>query len=365
MRGFLYREGANHARFSMRWVEVLVVFVTVVGASTAPAIGNEPPLADAGLDQQVEQGETVLLDAAGSRDPDGTIVETTWRVEAPNGTTFDPRCSNCTRAEFTATRLGTYNVSLAVTDDAGASRTDWLHVTVVRNPEPRVTLDGPTSVLVDDSGSYRARMAVPNGTLARAVWRVDGNRMDQRELSGERDADTLRVPHRSVGRDRVRVVVHDVEGRTASATRYVRVRAPRPLPSSGSDRVPDRSTPTGPDRTPSTVPTPPDPESETPRSDSQQPSQPRTVPIDERGDPSAQFTIQTATRDRWLTPTPSSGPALVVTGRPTTVAAHAAMRHRAGATSVTTANARVVRDIEINPGDAVSKASNVTEDVFG
>jgi hypothetical protein len=41
---------------------------------------NEPPLADAGLDQTVDRGATVLLDGTGSRDPDGEIVSYQWTV---------------------------------------------------------------------------------------------------------------------------------------------------------------------------------------------------------------------------------------------------------------------------------------------
>ena len=64
------------------------VLVLIVGSILAPSValgGSGPPLADAGLDQDVEQGTTVLLDGTGSRDPDGRIDAYRWRIETPAG----------------------------------------------------------------------------------------------------------------------------------------------------------------------------------------------------------------------------------------------------------------------------------------
>ncbi|WP_255149399.1 PKD domain-containing protein [Halorarius halobius] len=105
---------------------VVVAPASVVGQSS----GNEAPLADAGLDQHVEQGTTVLLDATGSRDPDGEIASYGWRVETPGGTTITPRCPTCGRTRFRPMETGTYAVTVTVTDDDGADSTDTLYVYV-------------------------------------------------------------------------------------------------------------------------------------------------------------------------------------------------------------------------------------------
>lgn len=128
---------------------VAAVAVAPTGATeTGTAAGNEPPLADAGLDQQVDPGTTVLVDATGSRDPDGTVAEYAWRIEAPNGSTVLPACPDCARTRFTPRRTGTYEVDLTVTDDAGASSTDRLYVTVRRGeatPTGTPTPEGATA----------------------------------------------------------------------------------------------------------------------------------------------------------------------------------------------------------------------------
>lgn len=115
-----------------RWTLVtLVVAVAVVPATVAGVhAGNEAPLADAGLDQRVELGTTVLLDATGSRDPDGELTSVEWRIETPEGGIVVPQCPTCGRTQFLPTRVGTYVVTVTVTDDDGVRSSDTLFVTV-------------------------------------------------------------------------------------------------------------------------------------------------------------------------------------------------------------------------------------------
>lgn len=120
---------------------VLVGFLvagTVVApvAVTARAGGNEAPLADAGLDQHVELGTTVLLDATGSRDPDGEIETYEWRIDTPDGSIIVPQCPTCGRSEFRPTKTGTYAVTVTVGDDNGVESTDTLYVVVEGSSTP-------------------------------------------------------------------------------------------------------------------------------------------------------------------------------------------------------------------------------------
>ncbi len=85
---------------------------------------NEPPVADAGSDQTVLVGETVNFDGSGSSDPDGTIDSYDWDFDDTNlGTGVAPIHSYST--------VGTYIVTLTVTDDNGASDTDTVIITVI------------------------------------------------------------------------------------------------------------------------------------------------------------------------------------------------------------------------------------------
>ena len=119
---------------------VAVVGGTVPGLAADPP--NEPPEAEAGLDQDVERGATVLLDAGGSWDPDGEVAAVEWQIRAPNGTVFEPDCATCVETAFVPSRLGTYNVTVTVTDDDGATDSIVRTVTVERAKGPVATYDG-------------------------------------------------------------------------------------------------------------------------------------------------------------------------------------------------------------------------------
>jgi hypothetical protein len=88
---------------------------------------NQPPVADAGPDQFVEDGdnngdESVTLDGSASYDSDGTIISYEW---IQNGFVIgtDPTLT----AIFS---IGTHTVTLNVTDNAGSANSDEVVVTV-------------------------------------------------------------------------------------------------------------------------------------------------------------------------------------------------------------------------------------------
>ena len=107
-----------------------IVVPTAVLAAPAAGTGAGAPLAEAGLDQQVLRGETVRLDATGSRDPDGSVVGYRWRVRTPGGRAVAPQDPAARRTAFPATAVGRYEVRLTVTDDDGNTGTDTMYVRV-------------------------------------------------------------------------------------------------------------------------------------------------------------------------------------------------------------------------------------------
>jgi len=173
----------------MRHVTVVacLLAVAVVGG-TIPGLAaespNEPPEPEAGLDQFVERGATVLLDAGGSWDPDGEVVAVEWQIRAPNGTVIEPDCATCVETAFVPSRLGTYNVTVTVTDDDGAGRSDTLFVTTEPASPPTVDLSATS---VGNGTSFRVRADVRAGdhALERLVWRVDGSRVAVEPASGQ------------------------------------------------------------------------------------------------------------------------------------------------------------------------------------
>jgi inhibitor of cysteine peptidase len=95
--------------------------------------GNQPPVANAGSDQAVTVGATVVLDGSASYDRDGTIVRYSW-VQA-EGTPVALANETTARPTFVAPAGYSdypYRSSfwLTVTDNAGGSASAWVNVTV-------------------------------------------------------------------------------------------------------------------------------------------------------------------------------------------------------------------------------------------
>ena len=89
--------------------------------------GNQPPVANAGVDQSVTDSDgngsqSVALNGSASSDPDGTISSYVWK----EGTT--QIATGATPAVTLA--VGSHTITLTVTDNAGATATDTVVVTV-------------------------------------------------------------------------------------------------------------------------------------------------------------------------------------------------------------------------------------------
>lgn len=111
---------------------------------------NQPPVANAGSDQSVDEGSTVTLDGAGSYDPDGAIYRYLWTQTA--GPPVVLAGADSARATFTAPTVDadvTLRFELKVIDAFQASATDTVTITV-RNLTPAQDKVPPLIVPPDD-----------------------------------------------------------------------------------------------------------------------------------------------------------------------------------------------------------------------
>jgi len=106
-------------------------FLLLAGVSGVYA-ENTPPVADAGDDQTVNEGDTVILDGKDSNDPDGEIVSYQW-VQT-SGTTVTLSAPNSNRTIFDTPDAGksqvTLTFTLTVKDDDNSQAADTVEITV-------------------------------------------------------------------------------------------------------------------------------------------------------------------------------------------------------------------------------------------
>ena len=146
---------------------------------------NQPPTADAGPDQTVDEGETVTLDGTGSSDPDGDTIHYNWiQIGGPLVTLSDATVEDPTFVLIDVDENGESLIfELTVTDDEidGLKSTDVCIVNVidltgVNNPPTAdagldQTVDEGETVTLDGTGSSDPDLG---DGIASYLWKQTG-----------------------------------------------------------------------------------------------------------------------------------------------------------------------------------------------
>ncbi len=136
-----------------------------------PATTNQPPSVDAGADQEVIEGTTVMLQGTGS-DTDGTIASYSWTRTSGPAVTMST--ADQATASFVAPGVATNTAlvfRLTVTDDEGATAIDEVTVTVIPNQPPSVDAGADQEVIEGTTVTLQGTGSDIDGTIAGYSWR--------------------------------------------------------------------------------------------------------------------------------------------------------------------------------------------------
>jgi hypothetical protein len=212
-------------------------------------LANRPPEADAGVDQQVEEGDTVALSGSNSFDPDGDNVSFQWdQIAGPPVTLLpDSTAENPTfKAPFVESAAGlSFSFELTVTDTSGLQATDTTIVNVTSTlpsaNQPPVavvgddqTVDEDTTVTINGSNS-----SDPEGNLFYRWRQVAGLPVTMSDPTAEQP--TFQAPNvESAGVTLVfELTVTDVDGLQAGVDTLVNVAGDDdfPIADAGADQT--------------------------------------------------------------------------------------------------------------------------------
>ncbi len=131
---------------------------------------NKPPVADAGDDQTVSEGTTVIFDGSNTTDTlsdISTLVYTWWFGDGSTGTGISP--------SHVYSSPGTYMVTVLVQDDDGDSDLAYLNITVIDAP-PVSVIGGPYSGIEGELIEFNASSSTePGDNIVLYEWDWDND----------------------------------------------------------------------------------------------------------------------------------------------------------------------------------------------
>ena len=187
-------------------------------------VANQPPVADAGADQDVNEGATVALDGTGSSDPDSDSLTYSWESDGTPQITLNGQAPTFTAPPVGASG-GTVTFTLTVSDGNGGTDTDTVVITVndvVANQPPAADagadqdVNEGATVALDGTGS-----SDPDSDSLTYSWESDGT--PQITLNGQAPTFTAPPVGASGGTVTFTLTVSDGNGGTDTDTVVITV----------------------------------------------------------------------------------------------------------------------------------------------
>ncbi|MFD1566671.1 PKD domain-containing protein [Halolamina litorea] len=196
------------------------------------ALGASPPSASLSYSPTTPNpDETVTLDASGSTDSDGDIVEYEWDTDGDGYYGDYDDASDGQTARISFDEGGTYTVGVRVSDSEGNTDTERVRITVDNPaPDPSFTFSPSTpnpddTITLDASGSSDA-----DGSIVKYEWDTDGDGYYD-DYDDAPSGQTTQVSFGEGGTYTVGLRVTDNGGKSREITKRITVDNPAPEPS--------------------------------------------------------------------------------------------------------------------------------------
>ena len=137
--------------------------IVIITVNAAP---NQPPVVDAGADQNITLPNNSVTLTGTANDPDGNIVSYLWsKISGP----AQSNIVSVSQIQTVVNNLvqGVYQFQLSVTDNSGATTTDFVTITVNPAPNQPPTANAGTNISIN--------LPVNSVTLSGSGWDADGN----------------------------------------------------------------------------------------------------------------------------------------------------------------------------------------------
>jgi choice-of-anchor A domain-containing protein len=209
-----------------------------VNITVRPQPVNRPPVANAGPDQSVSEGDTVTLAGSGT-DPENQALSYSWQVVNSSGPAITLSDAASAAPSFATSDDGVYTLSLTVTDSEGASASDTVTVTV-GNVAPSVSATGGN---IDEGSTFSSTGSFSDpgaDTWTATVDYGDGTGAQPLTLNGK--AFELSHPYADNGTYTVTLTVTDDNGGEGTTTVYVEVANVAPVVSATGGAIAEGQT---------------------------------------------------------------------------------------------------------------------------
>lgn len=197
------------------------------------------PVADAGADQQVNTGDTVILDGSGSADPEGDALTYLWTwVSQPPGSLASLSDASAVQPNFKADVDGEYVIELVVSDGIDVSEPDTVVISATTLNLPPIANAGPDQntvitvlLVLDGRGS-----SDPNGDPLTYSWTLVSRPEGSSATLDQPESATPTLFTDIVGDYLIQLVVND--GEYNSTADFVTITAVNPVT---ADAGPDQT----------------------------------------------------------------------------------------------------------------------------